>query len=198
MQQLTKAQSLTNFKEMAEAIDFNKKLTEFLKSQPGWFECGEECGKFDKHRPAPDEYFMEMAHLAKKRSTCIRRNVGCVIVKNRHLLTTGYNGNPKGMKHCSEIGCLRETLKVPSGERHELCTGLHAEQNAILQAALFGVSIDGATMYCTDSPCSVCAKMIINAGIKELVYDGGYPDELAQKIMKDCKIKVRKFEKAGK
>ncbi len=183
---------------MAEEIDFNKKLLEFLKKQPGWFEGSEESGKIDKSRMSPDEYFMEMAHLVKKRSTCTRREVGCVVVKNRHVLTTGYNGNPKGMKHCSEIGCLRDELNVPSGERHELCTGLHAEQNAIIQASLFGISIDGATMYCTNSTCSVCAKMLINAGIKEFVYEDGYPDELAQKILKDCKIKVRKLDKAGK
>lgn len=180
---------------MAEkVIDFKKELSEFLKKQSSWFE-GASPSEEKNHRPSPDEYFMKMAHLVKERSTCTRRNVGVVIVKNRHVLSTGYNGNPKGMKHCEEIGCLREELKVPSGERHELCTGLHAEQNAIIQAALFGVSIEGATMYCTDSPCSVCVKMLINAGIRELVYESGYPDELAQKILKDCRIRVRRIGK---
>lgn len=171
---------------------FEEKLKDFI-NRTNWFEGGEEAGIFDEARPSPDEYFMKMAHLVKERSTCTRRHVGAIIVKDRHVLTTGYNGNPKGMKHCSEIGCLRKELNVPSGERHELCTGLHAEQNAIIQAALFGVSIKDATLYCTNAPCSVCAKMLINAGIKEIVYDEGYPDLLAEKILKDCKIKVRKF-----
>lgn len=174
------------------AEDFDKKLEEFIQ-QENWFEGGEPAGVLDETRPTPDQYFMKMAHLVKERATCPRRKVGAVIVKNRHLLTTGYNGNPKGMKHCNEIGCLREELEVPSGQRHELCTGLHAEQNAIIQAAVFGININGATMYCTNAPCSVCAKMLINAGIKELVYEDGYPDKLAEKILKDCKIKVRKL-----
>jgi len=174
--------------------EFKAKLNEFI-SKEKWFEGHEENGVIDENRPKPDEYFMRMAHLVKERSTCPRRNVGAVIVKDRHVLSTGYNGNPKGMKHCSEIGCLREELNVPSGQRHELCTGLHAEQNAIIQAAVFGTSIKGAVMYCTNTPCSVCAKMLINAGITELVYDEGYPDELAMKIINDSEMKVRKFEK---
>ncbi len=174
------------------AENFEKKLNEFVEKE-NWFEGGEPAGVLDESRPTPDEYFMKMAHLVKERATCTRRKVGAVIVKDRHLLTTGYNGNPKGMKHCNEIGCLREELNVPSGQRHELCTGLHAEQNAIIQAAVFGTSIKGATMYCTNTPCSVCARMIINAGIKELIYDGEYPDKLAEKMLKDCKIKVRRF-----
>ncbi|RLF35737.1 MAG: cytidine deaminase, partial [Thermoplasmata archaeon] len=109
-------------------------------------------------RPSYDEYFMEMAHVVAKRSTCLRRKVGAILVKDKHILSTGYNGAPKGLKHCSEVGCLREKLRVPSGQRHELCRGLHAEQNAIIQAAVFGVSIEGSTLYCTNAPCVVCAK----------------------------------------
>ncbi|MFH1424241.1 MAG: cytidine/deoxycytidylate deaminase family protein [archaeon] len=161
-------------------------------SKGSWAET--EGGK-TKGRPSSNEYFMKMAHLVKERSTCPRRMVGAVIVKDKHILTTGYNGNPKGMKHCDEIGCLRDDLKVPSGERHELCTGLHAEQNAIIQSAVFGVSIKGATMYCTNTPCSVCAKMIVNAGIKKLIYENGYPDLMAEKIMKDCGVELQKVEK---
>jgi len=143
-------------------------------------------------RPSYDEYFMEMAHLVSKRSTCLRRSVGAILVKNKHILSTGYNGAPKGFKHCSEVGCLREKLGIPSGERHEICRGLHAEQNAIIQAAVFGVSIEGSVLYCTNAPCVVCAKMLINAGIKEIVFSGNYPDALAKKMLDESKIKVRK------
>ena len=102
-------------------------------------------------RPSYDEYFMEMAHVVKKRSTCIRRSVGAILVKDKHILSTGYNGAPKGHKHCSEVGCLRELRNVPSGERHEICRGLHAEQNAIIQAAVFGISIVDSVLYCTNT-----------------------------------------------
>lgn len=172
-------------------LDITKKIKEFTEKQ-SWTE---DKGGKTNGRPSIDEYFMQMAHLIKTRGTCQRRQVGAVIVKHKHLLSTGYNGNPKGIKHCDEIGCLRDIYKVPSGERHELCTGLHAEQNAIIQAALFGVSIKGSTMYCTNSPCSVCAKMMINAGIEELIYENGYPDSLAEKMLKDGKVKVRKYKK---
>ncbi len=145
-----------------------------------------------KNRPGYDQYFMAIAELVSTRSTCLRRKVGAVIVKDRHILTTGYNGAPSGMKHCDELGgCLREKLKVRSGQRHELCRGLHAEQNAIIQAALFGVSVKDSTMYCTNAPCVVCAKMMMNAGIKELVYADGYPDELAEEMLADSHIKTR-------
>ncbi|MDI6916790.1 MAG: dCMP deaminase family protein [Thermoplasmatales archaeon] len=146
-------------------------------------------------RPTPDEYFMEMAHLASKRATCIRHNVGCVVVKEKRILATGYNGAPKGLKHCEEVGCVRTQLNVPHGERHELCRGLHAEQNAIIQAAVFGVSIKNSTFYSTHYPCSICAKMLINAGIKEIVYDKNYEDELAKQILSESNIIVRKFKK---
>lgn len=146
-------------------------------------------------RPSIDEYFMEMAHLASKRSTCIRHNVGCVVVKDKRILATGYNGAPKGLKHCEEAGCVRARLSVPHGERHELCRGLHAEQNAIIQAAIFGVSVKDSNLYSTHYPCSICAKMLINADIKEIVYDRDYKDELAKQILSESNIKVRKFKK---
>jgi dCMP deaminase len=145
-------------------------------------------------RPTWDEYFMEIAHLISRRSTCLRRKVGAVIVKQNQILATGYNGVPSGIRHCSQQGgCLREQLNVPSGQRHELCRGLHAEQNAIIQAAVHGSSINGGTIYCTTMPCIVCTKMIINARIKKVVYSEGYQDELAQEMMEQADIIIRLF-----
>ena len=144
-------------------------------------------------RPTYDEYFMKMAYLAASRSTCLRRQVGAVLVKEKHVLSTGYNGPPKGLKHCDETGCLREQLGVPSGERHEICRGLHAKQNAIIQAAMFGVSIKDSVLYVTNTPCVVCAKMLINAGVTEIVYDGEYPDDLAMQMLAESTIKLRRF-----
>lgn len=143
-------------------------------------------------RPSWDEYFMKITKDVALRSTCLKRKVGAIIVKDYRVLSTGYNGAPKNMKHCSETGCLRKKLKVPSGQRHELCRGLHAEQNAIIQAAWHGVKIEGATMYATYQPCIICVKMMINAGIKKLVYEGHYPDELARKMLKESDIKVER------
>ena len=137
---------------------------------------------------------MEMAHVVSKRSTCLRRKVGALLVKDKHILCTGYNGAPKGLSHCSDVGCLREEQNIPSGERHELCRGLHAEQNAIIQAALFGVSVKGSVLYCTNTPCVVCVKMLINAGVEEIIYSGEYPDDLARKILQESNIKIRKFK----
>jgi dCMP deaminase len=151
-------------------------------------------GERPKRRPSIDDYFMRMAHLAATRSTCERRAVGAVVVKEKRILTTGYNGAPKGMRHCDEVGCLRERLKVPSGQRHELCRGVHAEQNAIVQAAYFGASIKDATMYITNSPCSVCAKMIVNSGISDVIYQDGYPDELALEVLKEGGVSTRKMK----
>ena len=145
-------------------------------------------------RPSYDEYFMEMAHVVSKRSTCLRRRVGAILVKDRHILSTGYNGAPKGLEHCKEVGCLREDINVPSGERHELCRGLHAEQNVIIQAAVFGIPIKDSTLYCTNTPCVVCVKMLINAGVKEIIYSGDYPDDLAKKMIVESKIKIRSFK----
>ena len=139
-------------------------------------------------RPNWDEYFLEMAQVAAKRSTCLRRQVGAVLVKDRRLLATGYNGAPRKLKHCGEIGCLREAMGIPSGERHELCRGLHAEQNAIIQAAVHGVAIEGATLYCTHHPCSACTKMLINAGILRIVYLDGYPDELSAALLTEAQV----------
>ena len=138
-------------------------------------------------RPSWDEYFMQTAELAATRSTCLRRQVGAVIVQDRHIIATGYNGAPRGLSHCVELGgCLREKMGVPSGERHELCRALHAEQNAIIQAATLGHSIEGASIYVTHQPCSICAKMIINAGINRIVVKEGYPDEMAVNILEEA------------
>lgn len=147
-------------------------------------------------RPSWDEYFMQMAELTAKRSTCLRRNVGAVIVKDRHIIATGYNGAPRGLRHCDELGgCLREKLRVPSGERHELCRALHAEQNAIIQAATLGQSIEGGSIYVTHQPCVICAKMIINAGIDRIVVRSGYPDRLAVEILDEAGMKVEMLGK---
>ncbi len=136
---------------------------------------------------------MEIAELVSKRSTCIRRKVGAVIVKDKRILSTGYNGAPSGIKHCYETGCLREKLKVPSGERHELCRGLHAEQNAIIQAAYHGVEIKGSVLYCTNLPCIICTKMLINAGIIKIYYKDGYPDKLSKDMLDEAKIDLIKL-----
>ncbi|HRZ15051.1 MAG TPA: cytidine/deoxycytidylate deaminase family protein [Candidatus Omnitrophota bacterium] len=141
-----------------------------------------------------DEYFMQIAFLVSQRSTCLRRHVGAVIVKDKRMLATGYNGSPSGLEHCLDTGCLRQKLKVPSGQRHELCRGLHAEQNAIIQASLYGISVKDSTIYITNQPCVICAKMLINAGIKEIVMSEGYPDELAMQFLKEARIRVRIFE----
>jgi dCMP deaminase len=139
-------------------------------------------------RPSWDEYFMEIAHLVKKRSTCVRRQVGAVLAKDKNILATGYNGPPSGLSHCIDVGCLREKLGIPSGERHEICRGLHAEQNAIIQAAKHGTSIQGAVLYCTNLPCVICSKMIINAGITKIVYGEGYPDQLGEAMLTEAGI----------
>ena len=142
-------------------------------------------------RPDWDEYFMKVAYLVSERASCLRRSVGAVLVNNKQILSTGYNGAPCGISHCEEVGCLREELKVPSGERHEICRGLHAEQNVILQAARHGVSVRGSILYITNAPCSICAKMIINAGITEIVISDHYPDKMAREILEEAKVKVR-------
>jgi len=122
----------------------------------------------------------------------MRRSVGAVLVKDKKILATGYNGAPSGLRHCEDIGCLRERLRIPSGERQELCRGLHAEQNVLVQAALYGISTKGSTLYVTNQPCVICAKMLINAGIKEIVIAAGYPDKLAREFLREAKIKIRK------
>jgi len=144
-------------------------------------------------RPSVDEYFMEIASVVAKRSTCLRNQVGAIIVRDKRILATGYNGAPKGLPHCLDIGCIREQNNIPSGERHELCRAVHAEQNAILQAAIHGVSTENATIYCTHQPCILCAKMMINAGIKKVVYANPYPDTEALEFLKQANVEVVKF-----
>jgi dCMP deaminase len=144
-------------------------------------------------RPSWNEYFMDITRLVARRSTCMRRQVGAVMVKEKNILATGYNGTPSGIKHCDVTGCLREQLNVPSGERHELCRGLHAEQNAIIQAARHGVNISGSILYCTNSPCIICTKMLINAGIRKVVYLEGYSDNLSVEMLDEAGIETLSF-----
>ena len=144
-------------------------------------------------RPDWDTYFMRITKLVATRSSCLRRSVGAVLVKDKRILATGYNGAPAGMAHCEEAGCLRDQLHIPSGERHELCRGLHAEQNAIIQAARQGTEIKDSTLYCTTAPCSLCAKMLINAGVTRIVHEGSYPDERAMAFFAEAGVKVEHF-----
>ncbi|MDH4321843.1 MAG: dCMP deaminase family protein [Desulfobulbaceae bacterium] len=141
-------------------------------------------------RPSWDAYFMSITELVAQRATCLRRRVGAILVRDKHIISTGYNGAPRNVSHCLEVGCLREQQKIPSGERHELCRGLHAEQNAIIQAALHGVSVDGATLYCTNSPCSICSKMLINAGIRKIYYREGYADFLGGQMLSEAGVEL--------
>ncbi len=145
-------------------------------------------------RPSWLEYFMAITELVAQRSTCIRRNVGAVLVRDKHIISTGYNGVPTGIKHCYETGCLREEYLVSSGERHELCRGLHAEQNAIIQAALHGISVRNATVFCTNMPCSICSKMLINARIKAIYYKEGYSDSLSSSLLNEADIPLIKVD----
>ena len=136
---------------------------------------------------------MDIASLVAKRSTCLRRHVGAIAVLDKRILATGYNGAPTGLPHCLDIGCLREELGIPSGERHEMCRGLHAEQNVIIQAAYHGVSIKGATLYCTNLPCSICSKMLINAGVREIIYAEGYADSMAEEMLEAAGVKLTRM-----
>jgi dCMP deaminase len=142
-------------------------------------------------RPSWDDYFMTIAHEVATRSTCLRRRCGAVVVKDRRLLATGYNGTPKGLRHCEEVGCLREQRGIASGSHHELCRGIHAEQNAVVQAALYGVAIGGSTLYSTTQPCVQCAKILINAGVTEIVYSEGYPDPLSEEMLAESGVALR-------
>lgn len=146
-------------------------------------------------RPSWDEYFLEVATLVSKRSTCLRRSVGAVAVRDKRILATGYNGAPSGLAHCLDIGCIREKLGIPSGQRQELCRGLHAEQNVMIQAIIHQIDLKGAVIYITNQPCVTCSKMLIGVGIKEVIIRDGYPDELAKKMLKEANIKVRKAKK---
>ena len=141
-------------------------------------------------RPSWDEYFMDIARHVASRSTCLRRHVGAIVVKNRRILSTGYNGAPTGLPHCDETGCLREELGIPSGERQEICRGLHAEQNAIVQAALHGAAIEGGSIYCTDQPSITCEKMIFNTGILRVVCAEDYPDGFVRPMMEAAGIEL--------
>ena len=148
-------------------------------------------------RPSWDEYFLAIAGVVAGRSTCLRRKVGAVLVRHRRILTTGYNGAPRGIRHCDERGCLRDELAVPSGQRHELCRGLHAEMNALLQAAVHGVVVEGATLYCTNQPCSLCTKMLVNSGVRRAVVRDGYPDELATELMRESGMQLGRLDEGG-
>ncbi|MGD9301872.1 MAG: cytidine/deoxycytidylate deaminase family protein [Desulfobacterales bacterium] len=147
-----------------------------------------------ENRPSWDSYFMNITNLVAERSTCLRRAVGAVLVKDKRILSTGYNGAPANLKHCLEVGCLREQMGIESGKMHELCRGIHAEQNAIIQAAYHGVSVKGAVIYCTNQPCSICARMIINAGIVDIYYQSGYADPLAQELLAEAHIELKQIE----
>ncbi|MFA7384347.1 MAG: cytidine/deoxycytidylate deaminase family protein [Desulfurivibrionaceae bacterium] len=141
-------------------------------------------------RPSWDEYFMGITEMVAQRSTCLRRKVGAILVRDKRIIATGYNGAPAKVSHCLDIGCLREQQGIPSGERHELCRGLHAEQNAIIQAALHGFSIEGATLYCTNMPCTICSKMLINARIEKIYYKEGYADTLSSLLLAEAQVPV--------
>jgi dCMP deaminase len=142
------------------------------------------------YRPDLDEYFLKIAAVVAERSTCRRHHVGAVAVKNKHILATGYNGAAAGVKDCLELGCLRDELNIPSGERHEICRGIHAEQNVIIQASLHGVSLEGSTIYCTHTPCILCAKMLANAKIERFVSSGSYNDDAFVKLFAESGIAV--------
>ena len=144
-------------------------------------------------RPSWPEYFMSIAKLVATRSTCLRRSVGAVLVKDKRILATGYNGAPTGVRHCIEVGCLRETLGVKPGEKHELCRGLHAEQNVIIQAAYYGVMTQETTLYSTHKPCIICSKMLINAGVKKVLFLNGYPDALADEMLAEANIELERL-----
>jgi len=149
-----------------------------------------------KPRPSWDDYFLDMARVIASRSTCLRRSVGALLVRDKRILATGYNGAPTGLPHCEEVGCRRQELGIASGERQELCRGLHAEQNAIIQGALHGVSLRGATLYSTTQPCVICAKMLINAGVERVVYEGDYADALALEMMRDAGVELARVKRA--
>ena len=137
---------------------------------------------------------MDITELVAQRATCVRRRVGSILVRDRRIISTGYNGAPANTPHCLDVGCLREEKGIPSGERHELCRGLHAEQNAIIQAALYGVSVEGSTLYCTNMPCAICSKMIINARIVCVYYKEGYADSLAARLMSEAGIPLKQID----
>lgn len=146
-------------------------------------------------RPSWNDYFLEVADLVATRSTCLRRQVGAVLVRDKRIIATGYNGAPRKLKHCIDIGCLRQAQEIPSGQRYELCRGVHAEQNAIINAAYYGISTQDTVMYCTNQPCIICARMIINAGIDKVVHRGNFQDDIALELMKEAGIELVVVEK---
>ena len=141
-------------------------------------------------RPSWNDHWLGIAKVVAKRSTCLRRRFGAVVVKNNVLLASGYNGAPKGLKHCSEVDCQRDRMGIPSGKNQEMCRGLHAEMNALLQAAEYGIPISGAILYSTTHPCSLCAKMIINTGIKRVVISDDYPDSQSKNLLEEADIEI--------
>lgn len=143
-----------------------------------------------RQRPSWNQYFLELADLVASRSTCLRRQVGAVLVRKERIISTGYNGAPRGLGHCLELGCLREEMQIPSGHRYELCRGVHAEQNAIINAAFYGVSTQDAVIYCTNQPCIICARMIINAGIIKVVHRGNFNDQLSLQFLQEAGIEI--------
>ncbi len=151
--------------------------------------------KKDVTRPTVDEYVLKIASVVAERATCRRHNVGAVAVKDKHILSTGYNGAAAGSKDCLELGCLRDELGIPSGERHEICRGIHAEQNVIIQASLHGVSLEGSTIYCTHTPCVLCAKMLVNAKIKRFVTFGSYNDSAFVELFQEAGIEIESKER---
>lgn len=185
-QQVGKCLEMANFLIVNEGSkkEIENKINHFLGVLSG------------EQRPSFDEVFMGISYQWAERSTCLRRKVGSVIAKDSQQLTAGYNGAPRTMKHCKELGgCLREKLKIPSGQRHEICRGTHAEQNAITQAAKFGINIEDGTLYCNTHPCSICTKMIINAGISKVVYDSDYDDALAKEMLGEQKaVELVRYE----
>ena len=148
-----------------------------------------------KNRPSWQEYFSDITKLVATRSTCTRRKVGAILVRNKRVLSTGYNGAPTGVSHCLDVGCLRDKMGIPSGQRHELCRGLHAEQNAIIQAASHGVNIEGADLYCTNQPCIICTKMIINASIRTVYYSDPYDDDMSLNMLKEANVEMIELKK---
>jgi dCMP deaminase len=170
----------------------NSSVSEFKESLDGLFSNNKN------KRPSWDEYFMKICSLVAERSTCLRHHVGCVIVKDKNILATGYNGAPAGTKDCLELGCLKDIMKLKSGKGHQICRATHAEQNAIIRAALNGVSIKGSTMYCTHQPCDLCARMIINSGIKRVVSYMDYPSKITLDLFKEAGIKFEKVKRPKK
>lgn len=144
-------------------------------------------------RPSWDEYFMSIAEQVSGRSTCLRRRTGAVLVKEKRILATGYNGVPAGLAHCEAVGCIREQREIPSGSHHELCRGIHAEQNAVIQAARHGIPIEGSSVYCTHQPCVLCAKILLNAGVVDIVFRDAYPDSLSEEILAEAGVVPRQL-----